>query len=103
MRRGGRGETRTASALAAREAAMSSRRFHVRSRFALNSASLASSSWNFFEHSSNSSGSWSEKILRTFRVKLWTAWFQWFLVFRSNVGNIIGSITDWFCFIKFSM
>ena len=83
--------------------AISSRRFHLASRFDLTPASCASSSSNFLRHSSNSAGSWSMNIFRTFRLKLWTAWFQWPFVFRSNAGKIMGSITLLFCLIKLSI
>lgn len=89
--------------LAAFLAAISSRSFHVASRFFFISSSRFSSSWNWSKHSSKSSGSESEKILRTFRVKLCTAWFQWLLEFFSNAGMTIGRITLRFCLIRFSM
>lgn len=97
------GETSTGSLLAAFLAAISSRSFHVASRFFLVSSSRFSSSWNWSKHSSKSSGSESEKILRTLRVKLCTAWFQWLLEFFSNAGMTIGRITLRFCLIRFSM
>lgn len=96
--------TSTGSLLAAAFfAAISSKRFHVASRLALTSSSISSASWNVSKHSLYNSGSSSEKNLQTFSVKLWTAWFQWFLPFLSSEGKITGNITLRFCLIKFSM
>lgn len=97
------GETKTGSLDAALMAAISSKRFHVASRFDFMSFPWASSSWYLRMHSSKNSGSVSEKILRTFIVKLWTAWFQWFRAFCSREGKTMGSIILWFCLIRFSM
>lgn len=83
--------------------AISSKRFQVASRLLLVSSCPASSSWYLRRHSSKSSGSTSEKIFRTLRVRLCTAWFQWFLALFSNAGKIIGSMTARFCLIRFSM
>lgn len=96
-------ETSTASLVAAFLVAISSKRFHAASRLALILSFFDSFSSNWVKHSSNSSGSRSQKILRTFMVKLWTAWFQWFLAFFSSAGKIIGSMTLIFCLIRFSM
>ena len=81
----------------------SSNRFQVASRLALVSPSFDSSSLNLARHSLNSSGSRSWNILRTFSVKLWTAWFQCFCAFLSNAGNMIGRMTLRLCIIRFSM
>lgn len=75
------------------ELASSSRRFHTASLFDWFSPSLDSASLNFFMHSSKRFGSWSEKSLRTLRVRLRTAWFQWDRAFRSSAGKMIGRIT----------
>lgn len=75
------------------ELASSSRRLHRTSRFDWVSPSLDSASLNFFMHSSKRFGSWSEKSLRTLRVRLRTAWFQWDRAFRSRAGKMIGRIT----------
>lgn len=97
------GDTRTGSLLEAFFAAISSKRFHVISRLKFMSFSCTSSSLNLSKHSSKSSGSTSENILRTFSVKLWTAWFQWLLAFFSNAVKMIGRITLRFCLIRFSI
>jgi len=96
-------ETSTASLLTALEVAKSSNRFQVNSLFSCASICFTSSSSNLTKHSSKSSWSASENIFLTFRVKLWTAWFQCPLVFLSKAGKIIGSITLRFCVIKFLM
>lgn len=85
------------------ELASSSRRLHRTSRFDWVSPSLDSASLNFFMHSSKRFGSWSEKSLRTLRVRLRTAWFQWDRAFRSSAGKMIGRMTLWFCLIRLSM
>jgi len=96
-------ETSTASLLTTLEVATSSKHFQVKSLFSRVSICLTSSSSNLTKHSSKISWSASENIFLTFRVKLWTAWFQCPLVFLSKAGKIIGSITLRFCVIKFLM
>lgn len=97
-------ETSTASLLAVVvDEATSSKRFQVSSRLSCISFSFNSSSWNLDKHSSKSTLSTSVNIFLTFSVELWTAWFQWPLVFLSNAGKIIGSITERFWIIRFLM
>lgn len=97
-------ETSTASLLAAVvDEATSSKCFQVSSRLSCISFSFNSSSWNLDKHSSKSIWSTSVNIFLTFSVKLWTAWFQWPLVFLSSAGKIIGSITERFWMIRFLM
>jgi len=101
--RGNGRDTSTAAPLVAFADAISSSLFHVVSCFDLTSFSLAFSSSYFRIHSVNRPESWSEKSFRTFRVRLWTAWFQCPLVFLSSAGKMIGNITLLFCLIKLSI
>lgn len=96
-------ETSTASLLIALVAATSSKRFHVSSLFSCAAFSFVSSCSNLSKHSLKSSWSASNNSFLTFRVRLWTAWFQWLLLFLSNDGKIIGSTTFRFWMIKFLM
>lgn len=93
-------ETSTASLLTALDAAISSKRFQVISRFSSFSFPFISSAWNLAKHSSKSAWSASINIFLTFSVKLWTAWFQWLRVLFSKAGKIIGSMIFRFCVIR---
>lgn len=76
-----------------------SRRSHVNLRFSAAILDFESSSSNLPWQASTSSSSISQNIFRTFRVRLSTAWFQWFRVFRSRAGKTRGRITCRFCVI----
>lgn len=95
--------TSTASLLTALEAATSSSRFQIDSRFSRASFSLVSSSRNLTRHSSKSDWSASENIFLMLSVRLWTAWFQWLCIFLSKAGKIMGSITLRLSVIRFLM
>lgn len=80
--------------------AVFSRRSQIFFRLSMAKFEVSCASWQLNVQDRTRASSISTSIFFKFKVKLRTAWFQWFFALNSRAGNIIGSIIWRLCVIR---